>query len=228
MDYKRNSRYFTSPWLGKIAAICWPVTAVGMVVVFLRISWVTYTLGGMIALAALLCGIILSSISVNDKEYDTTCAGLKKAFTERFTEYVYQKLNVQNVRGKAPVAVDTEKVAVAQTFLYDASVLSRVGQDGRRRSNRLILCACYLDKTAVYIGYEQHGLTAPFEEESVGTYPYAEIESVETEAPDSPYAEYVRLTIRLKSKPEPVTLYMATDAEMEQMLNTVRARMRAQ
>lgn len=225
MDYKRNSRYFTSPWLGKLAAICWPVAAIGVVVVFLQISWITYTLGGIIALAAILCGIVLNSISVNDKEYDSLCAGLKKTFRERFSEYVYGKINAHNSRGKAPVAVDEEKIAVAQTFLYDPTTLSRLGQDGRRRSSKLILCACYPDKQAVYMGYELHGITSELKEEAFGAYPYAEIESITTEKPDSPYAEYEKLFIKLKSKETPVMLYIATDAEMEKMLATVRTRM---
>ena len=67
MNYKRNTKYFTSPWMGKAATLCWVLTAIGVVVVFLRISWVTYSLGGTVAIGSVVAGIILNSISIGDK-----------------------------------------------------------------------------------------------------------------------------------------------------------------
>lgn len=228
MNYKRNTKYFTSPWMGKAATLCWVLTAIGVIVVFLRISWVTYSLGGTIAIGSVLAGIILNSVSIGDKEYDEICTGLTKAFRNRFSEYVYTKLNAANGRGKAPVAVDEDKIALAHAFYYDGTTLSRVGQDGRRRSGRLLLCACYLDKTAVYIATEAHGITAELHAESFGAYPYAEIASVDVRETDIPYAEYAQYTITLKNRPEPVTLYLSTDAETEKLMNTVRTKITAE
>ncbi len=228
MNYKRNTKYFTSPWMGKAATLCWILTAIGVVIVFLRISWITYSLGGTVAIGAVLAGIILNSISIGDKDYDALCMGLGKTFRERFTEYVYSKLNAGNGRGKAPVAVDEDKIALSHAYYYDDATLSRMGQDGRRRSGRLLLCACYLDKQAVYIATEQHGITAELHEESFGTYPYAEIESVTSQKTDIPYAEYELYSIKLKNKPTPVTLYLSSDAETEKLMNTVRNKITAE
>lgn len=228
MNYKRNAKYFTSPWMGKAATLCWVLTAIGVVVVFLRISWVTYSLGGTVAIGSVLAGIILNSISIGDKEYDEICTGLTKAFREKFTEYVYTKLNAANGRGKSPIAVDDDKVALSRAFYYDEATLSRVGQDGRRRSGRLLLGACYLDKTAVYIATETHGITAELREDSFGTYPYAEIASVDITESEIPYAEYVQYSITLKNKPEPVTLFLSSDAETEKIMNTVKSRITAE
>jgi len=227
MNYKRNTKYFTSPWMGKAATLCWVLTAIGVVVVFLRISWVTYSLGGTVAIGSVVAGIILNSISIGDKEYDEICMGLKKKFREKFTEYVYAKLNAANGRGKAPIAVDEDKVALAHAFYYGFAILSRVGQDGRRRSARLLLGACYLDKTAVYIATETHGITEELREDSFGTYPYAEIASIDVTESEIPYAEYVQYTIRLKHKPDPVTLFLSSDAETEKIMNTVKSKITA-
>ena len=228
MNYKRNTKYFTSPWMGKAAALCWVLTAIGVVVVFLRISWITYSLGGTIAIGSVLAGIILNSISVSDKEYDELCTGLTKAFREKFSEYVYTKLNAGNGRNKAPVAVDEDKIALARMFHYDDSTLSRIGQDGRRRSGKLLLAAGYLDKTAVYLATESHGITAEHHEESFGTYPFAEIASVDIKESGIPYADYVLCTLTLKNKPAPVTLCLSADAETEKLLNTVKNKITAE
>lgn len=227
MNYKRNTKYFTSPWMGKAAALCWVLTAIGVIVVFLRISWITYSLGGTIAIGSVLAGIILNSISVSDKEYDELCAGFTKKFREKFSEYVYTKLNAGNGRNKAPVAVDEDKIALARMFHYDNSTLSRVGQDGRRRSGTLLLGACYLDKTAVYIATESHGITAEHHDESFGTYPFAEIASIEVTESGIPYAEYVLYTLTFKNNPAPVTLFLSSDAETEKLMNTVKNKLTA-
>lgn len=227
MNYKRNTKYFTSPWMGKVAVLCWVLTAIGVVIVFLRISWITYSLGGAVAIGAVLAGIILNSISIGDKEYDEICMGFKKKFRDRFTEYVSDKLNAANGRGKAPVAVDEDKVALSHAFCYGFAILSRVGQDGRRRSARLLLAACYLDKNAVYIATETNGITEELHEESFGTYPFAEIASVDVKESEIPYAEYAHYTLTFKNKPEPVTLCLSTDAETEKIINTVRNKITA-
>ena len=109
MNYKRNTKYFTSPWMGKLAMFCWVLTAIGVAVVFLRISWLTYSLGGTIAIGSVLTGIILNSIAISDKEYDEICAGITKQFREKFVLFVYDKLNAGSGRNKAPVAVDEDK-----------------------------------------------------------------------------------------------------------------------
>ncbi len=228
MNYKRNTKYFTSPWMGKVAALCWVLTAIGVVIVFLRISWITYSLGGAVAIGAVLAGIILNSISVSDKDYDELCMGLKKKFRERFLEYVYSKLNAANGRGKAPVAVDEDKIALAHAYYYDDATLSRMGQDGRRRSGRLLLAACYLDKTAVHIATEQHGITAEHHDELFGTFPFAEVASIDIAECKIPYAEYVQYTIKLKNKPTPVTLFLSADAETEKVMNTVKSKITAE
>ena len=224
MNYKRNTKYFTSPWMGKLAMFCWVLTAIGVAVVFLRISWLTYSLGGTIAIGSVLTGIILNSIAISDKEYDEICAGLTKQFREKFVSFVYDKLNAGSGRNKAPVAVDEDKVALSRAFHYDQTTLARVGQDGRRRSGRLLLSACYLDKQAVYIATQSDGLTAEHHTETFASYPYASLASVVCTEPDVSYAEYVFCTIAFADGREPVTLCLSSDAETEKILSTVRAR----
>lgn len=224
MNYKRNTKYFTSPWIGKAVVLCWVLTAIGVAVVFLRISWLTYSLGGAIAIGSVLAGIILNGITVNDKEYDETCGKLTKAFREKFADFVYSKLNASNARNKAPVAVDEDKIALSRAFFYDQTTLSRVGQDGRRRSGRLLLSACYLDKQAVCIATQSDGLTFEHHDEVFASYPYATLAAVTCTEPDIPYAEYVFCTFAFSNGSAPVTHILSSDAETEKILSAVRAR----
>lgn len=226
LNYKRNARYFTGATMGRLATICWIVAIVGAVLVFLKLRIPFLRWGaGTLALIAVICGFVFSSHSVSDSEYEGTCGGLNKEFRTRLTEFINEELNKNNGRGKAPVAVDQEKIRYSSSFLYGGETLMRVGQDGRRRTGKLSFTAYYLDKTRLFVGYEMFGLVSEAHEEVFGVYPFENIESIEAFRPEglSPLADYSRVSIKLKGKKTPVEFWRANDAELDELLANVRS-----
>lgn len=226
MDYNRNIRYFTKANIGKLATASWLAAIVGVVVAFLRMGWLTYMLGGTVAFAGIVCGIVCTSKSISDKEYDGIVNNMIRHFRKHFNEYVHEKVNQHNGRGKAPISIDEEKLRFSNVYFYEGETLSRLGQDDRRRSNKLLLSAYFLDKQNFYIGYELVGVTEDLHEELFGVYSYADVESIVNDQPEprSPYAEYDRVTLKLKRKATPIVFYIINDAEMDTLLSTVRSR----
>lgn len=226
MNYKRNERYFTAAAMGKLATICWIAAVVGVVVVFLRISWITYLLGGSIALLAVIAGFVLTSYSVRDSEYDTLCRSFFTAFRKRYLEYVVGQMNKNNTRSKAPVTVDEDKVRFSQAFLY-GQTMHRVGQDGKKRTGKYSMSAYLLDRQTLFIGYEMHNLLAEGQEELFGAYPLESIASISS-APveDNALAGYRIITICLKTQPAPVSFPHANDAELDELITSVNNRIR--
>lgn len=227
MDYKRNARYFTGETLGRLSTICWIVAVACAVVLFLRLGWWVYSIAGTIALVAVICAIVFSTRSVSDSEYESICSGLDKAFRTRLTDFINIELNKNNGRGKAPVSVDTEKIRYSRSFLYDGETLLRVGQDDRRRTGKLSFTAYLLEKNRVFIGYEMHGLVAEAHEEVFGVYLFENIQSIEAFKPEglSPLADYSRVRIKLKTKETPIEFWRANDAELDELISTVRSRL---
>lgn len=224
LDHKRNTRYFTGATMGRLSTICWIVAIACAVLLFLRIWWV-YWLAGVVGLTSVICAIVFSTHSVSDSEYEGTCSGLNKAFRTRLTEFINAELNKNNGRGKAPVAVDEEKIRYSRSFLYGNDTLMRVGQDGRRRTGKLSFAAYYLDKTRLFVGYEMFGLVSEAHEEVFGVYPFESIESIEAFRPEglSPLADYSRVSIKLKEKKTPIEFWRANDAELDELLANVRS-----
>lgn len=225
-DYKRNARYFTGATMGKLSTICWIVAIACAVLLFLRIWWV-YWLAGMVGLISVICAIVFSAHSVSDSEYEGTCGGLNKAFRTRLTDFINAELNKNNGRGKAPVAVDEDKIRYSRSFLYGGETLMRVGQDGRRRTGKLSFTAYMLEKNRVFIGYEMHGLVSEAHEELFGVYAFDSIESIEAFRPEdlSPLADYSRVRIKLKAKQTPIEFWRANDAELDELVSAVRSRL---
>ena len=228
MDYKRNARYFTGEAMGRLSTICWIVAVACAVLLFMRIWWL-YWISGMIGLAAVICAIVFSTRSVSDSEYESVCNGLNKAFRTRLTDFINAELNKNNGRGKAPVAVDEEKIRYSRSFLYDGETMLRVGQDDRRRTGKLSFTAYLLEKNRVFIGYEMHGLVAEAHEELFGVYLFENIESIEAFKPEglSPLADYSRVRIKLKAKETPIEFWRANDAELDELIAAVRSRLTA-
>ena len=226
MDYKRNARYFTGATMGKLSTICWIIAVACAVLLFLRMGWLVYSIAGAVGLAAVICAIVFSTHSVSDSEYESVCNGLDKAFRTRLTDFIGAELNKNNGRGKAPVAVDEEKIRYSRSFLYGGETLMRVGQDDRRRTGKLSFAAYLLEKNRVFIGYEMHGLVAEAHEEVFGVYPFASIESIEAFRPEdlSPLADYSCVRIKLKAKETPIEFWRANDAELDELITAVRSR----
>ena len=226
MDYKRNTRYFTGETMGRLSTICWVVAVACAVLLFLRIWWL-YWISGMIGLAAVICAIVFSTRSVSDSEYEGVCNNLDKAFRTRFTDFINAELNKNNGRGKAPVSVDEEKIRFSRSFLYDGETLLRVGQDDRRRTGKLSFAAYLTERNRLFLGYEMHGLVTEAHEEIFGVYLFENIEAIEAFKPEglSPLAEYSRVSIKLKGKETPIEFWRANDAELDELVATVRSRM---
>lgn len=227
-NYKRNARYFTGATMGWLSTICWIVAIVCVVLLFLRLRIpYLYWISGIVALIAVICGFVFSSHSVSDKEYAGVCNGLEKEFRTRFVEFAYEELNKNNGRGKAPVAVDEEKIRYSHSFLYDGETMMRVGQDDRRRTSKITFAAYMFEKNKLFVGYELHGLTAEAHEEIFGVYPFTSIESIESSRPEglSPLADYSRVCIKLVTQEEPVEFWRTDDAELVDLISTVQSRM---
>lgn len=228
MDYKRNERYFSGETMARLSIYCWILAVVCVVLVFLRLRIpYLYWIAGGVALLSVIGGFVFSSHSVSDKEYDSVCNGLEKAFRTRFVEFVSTELNRNNGRGKAPVAVDEEKIRYSRSFLYEGDLRLRVAQDGSRRTDKFSMAAYLIDKHAVFIGYEMHGLVTEAHEEVFGMYAYEEIEQIESFRPEgtNELAEYGRVRIKLKAKKTPIEFWRANDAELDELVTAVRNRL---
>ena len=222
MNYKMNARYFTRAGIGKIAVGCWVAVAVGLLGYFALKGLWSY-ISASIALVAAIAAIVASSYSVSDKEYGTSVGNAEKAFKKKFREFTEEKLNAHNGRGKAPISLDDEKIKYARAYFFEGQVMFRVGNDGRRRSNKLVLTSYYVDKTTLYLGSNLFSMTEEDSEELFGAYPLAGIQSISASRPDDrpAFAEYDTVTLTLKNKPEPVVFHMTKDVELDQLISYV-------
>ncbi|MBQ9793830.1 MAG: hypothetical protein IJW34_02690 [Clostridia bacterium] len=222
MNYKNNTLYFTKENIGKLSIACWVAVAVGLLVYF-ALGWPWKYFGAVFALIAVVVAIVTSTMSVSDKEYTASVVNAENTFKKDFRAFTEEKLNAHNGRGKAPISLDEEKIKFARAYLLEGQVMFRVGHDGRRRSNKLVMTAFYLDKTAVYLGYRLLSMTADECEEIFAVYPYASVESISASRPEErpSFAEYDTVTLKLKNKAEPVVFHMTKDIELDHLVNHV-------
>ena len=225
MNYKMNIRYFTRAGIGKIAIGCWIAVAVGLGGYF-ALSWFWRYMSATVALIAAIAAIVATSFSVSDKEYGASVGNAEKAFKAKFRAFTEEKLNAHNGRGKAPISIDEEKIKYARAYFFEGQVMFRVGNDGRRRSNKLVMTAYYADKTAVYLGYQLLSMTDESCEEIFAVYPYTSVESISASRPENrpSFAEYDTVTLKLKHKEEPVTFHMTKDIELDNLVKLVSSR----
>lgn len=222
MNYQVNTRYFTRSNIGKLAVGCWIAVAVGLLAYF-ALSWFWRYLGATLAVFAAIAAIVATSYSVSDKEYGVSVSNAEKAFQKKFREFTEEKLNAHNGRGKAPVSIDDEKIKYARAYFFEGQIMFRVGGDGRRRSNKLVLTSYYMDRTTLYLGSNLLCMTEDADVELFGAYPYANIASISVSRPDDrpAFAEYDTVTMTLKNKPEPVVFHMTKDIELDQLVANV-------
>jgi len=225
MNYKNNTRYFTKENIGKLSIACWVCVAVGLLVYF-ALGWPWKYFGAVFALISVVVAIVTSTMSVSDKEYTASVVNAENAFKKDFRAFTEEKLNAHNGRGKAPISLDEEKIKFARAYLLEGQVMFRVGHDGRRRSNKLVMTAFYLDKTAVYLGYRLLSMTADECEEIFAVYPYSSVESISASRPEErpSFAEYDTVTLKLKNKAEPVVFHMTKDIELDHLVDIVSSR----
>ena len=222
MNYKMNIRYFTRANIGKVAIGCWIAVAIGLIG-YVALKWFMRYISACIALIAVIAAIIATSCSVSDKEYGASVGNAEKSFKAKFRAFAEEKLNAHNGRGKAPISIDEEKIKYARAYFFEGQVMFRVGNDGRRRSNKLVLTSYYVDKTTLYLGSSLFSMTEDESDELFGAYPLAGIESISAARPeDRPmFAEYDTVTLTLKNKPEPVVFHMTKDIELDQLVSYV-------
>ena len=225
MNYKNNIRYFTKENVGKFSIACWGAVAAGLLIYAFG-GWLWAYLGALFAIISVVAAIVTSTMSVSDKEYTASVVNAEKEFNKKFRAFTEEKLNAHNGRGKAPVALDDEKVKFARAYLLEGQIMFRVGHDGRRRSNKLVMTAYYADKTAVYLGYQLLSMTDESCEEIFAVYPYTSVESISASRPESrpSFAEYDTVTLKLKHKEEPVTFHMTKDIELDNLVKLVSSR----
>ncbi len=224
MNYKVNIRYFTRSNIGKIAIGCWIAVGVGLVTYFAA-KWFWSYMGATLAVLAAIAAIAATSFSVSDKEYGISVSNAEKDFQKKFRAFAEEKLNAHNGRGKAPVTIDDEKIKFARAYFFEGQVMFRVGNDGRRRSNKLVLTSYYVDKTTLYLGSNLLAMTEESSEEIFGAYPFANIAGIAVARPDDrpTFAEYDTVTITLKNKAEPVVFHMTKDIELDQLVAYVNS-----
>ena len=222
MNYNNNIRYFTKENIGKFSIACWVAVAAGLLIYAFG-GWLWAYLGALFAIISVIAAIVTSTMSVSDKEYTASVVNAEKDFNKKFRAFTEEKLNAHNGRGKAPVSIDDEKIKFARAYLLEGQVMFRVGHDGRRRSNKLVLTSYYVDKTTLYLGSSLFSMTEDNNVEMFGAYPLAGIESISAFRPeDRPlFAEYDTVTLQLKNKSEPVVFHMTKDIELDQLLSYV-------
>ena len=222
MNYKNNTLYFTKENIGKLSIACWVAVAVGLLVYF-ALGWPWKYFGAVFALIAVVVAIVTSTMSVSDKEYTASVVNAENTFKKDFRAFTEEKLNAHNGRGKAPVSLDEEKIKFARAYLLEGQIMFRVGHDGRRRSNKLVMTSFYMDKTAVYLGYRLLSMTSDECEEIFAVYPYSSVESISASRPEErpSFAEYDTVTLKLKNKPEPLVFHMTKDIELDHLVANV-------
>ena len=228
MNYNNNIRYFTKENIGKLSIACWVCVGVGMLAYF-ALDWYLSYLGAAFAILSVIAAIVTSTMSVSDKEYTASVVNAERDFNKKFRAFTEEKLNAHNGRGKAPVSIDDEKIKFARAYLLEGQVMFRVGHDGRRRSNKLVMTAYYADKTAVYLGYQLLSMTDDSCEEIFAVYPYTSVESISASRPEErpSFAEYDTVTLKLKHKDEPVVFHMTKDIELDNLVKLVSSRITA-
>jgi hypothetical protein len=228
MNYNNNIRYFTKENIGKFSIACWVAVAAGLLIYAFG-GWLWAYLGALFAIISVIAAIVTSTMSVSDKEYTASVVNAERDFNKKFRAFTEEKLNAHNGRGKAPVSIDDEKIKFARAYLLEGQVMFRVGHDGRRRSNKLVMTAYYADKTAVYLGYQLLSMTDDSCEEIFAVYPYTSVESISASRPEErpSFAEYDTVTLKLKHKDEPVVFHMTKDIELDNLVKLVSSRITA-
>ncbi len=223
IDTKQNERYFSGAAMGWISKICAIVAIVCAALLFLRIWWL-YWIVGPIGIIAVIVAIVASTRSVSDREYDGVCNDLEKAFRTRYMDYVNNELNRNNGRGKAPVAVPEDRICYSRSFLYGEGMRLRIGQDTRRRTDRISFTAYLLERNRVLIGSQSVGLVDGTQEELFRTVLFENVAQVEAFRPEGlhEFAEYSRVRITLKVG-DPVEFWRANDAELDELISVLRA-----
>lgn len=222
--FKQNERYFTSATLGRMSTICWGAAAVGAVIVFLRISFWTYLLGGTIALVAVICGIVFNVHSMSDSDYKVVCNAPIVDFRKRYLEYVNLQLNKASPRNKAPISVDEDAVLFSNCFLYE-NTLNRIGQDGVSRSGKLSITAEWTNGKTLYAAYEIFNLLTGEQEERFCAVPLTKLESFTAEEIENPHshAEYRTVRIRLREQEDEICYPRMYDAELSKLMDRTMA-----
>ena len=149
MNYNNNIRYFTKENIGKLSIACWVCVGAGMLAYF-ALDWYLSYLGAAFAILSVIAAIVTSTMSVSDKEYTASVVNAEKDFNKKFRAFTEEKLNAHNGRGKAPVSIDDEKIKFARAYLLEGQVMFRVGHDGRRRSNKLVISS-----RRIYLSFEE-------------------------------------------------------------------------
>lgn len=224
MNYEHNKKYFSATLFSKLAIVCWVITAIGAVVLFLRVFelWYICGIGGVIACVL---GFVFSSYSMKDREYDEICEGVFETFKKDFTEYISGHINKGNAHNRSVDTVDETKVSLSSCFLYGEGVEVKRGSDTRLRTSEYAVTGCYFAPDALLVGYKMCSLVKDKNESFMQAYRYADIEKADTYRPDSlsELAEY--RAVRLKMRDGSMHEFLKTDdAELDKLVSLTNTR----
>ncbi len=224
MNYEHNKKYFSATLFSKLAIVCWVLTGIGALVLFLRVFELWYICGG-IGVVACVLGFVFSSYSMKDKEYDEICDNLAEDFKKEFISYVGDCINKNNAHSHSIDSVDNTKVSFSSSFLYGDDVQIKCGSDTRFRTSEYAITGCYFATNELLVGFYSQSLTTDKSTKYMRSYRFKDIASAEAYKPEtlSELADYryVRLSMTDGTQNE---FIKTDDAELDKLISLINIR----
>ena len=221
MDYSKNLRYFTKPYLFTTSVVCFAVAAAGAVIAYFTHSYTAYIIGA--ALAFLLCaaGFILSGFAVSDKAFDANTNALIESHRADFGSFA-ESIGSDEAFGKHNVYIESDSIMTSECYLLDRGIMFRKCGDGRLRSSRFSVCSFALTEDQLLLLCSTYGLTDDYRNEVRACLAYSDIKSISAKEPEEfgAAAGYKLVTVTTDSG-ESIVFPKADDADLDTLVKEI-------
>ena len=165
---KRNLNYFTKSDTPLYVGI--GMLVVGVVLFFFGISYLSYILASVLAVAGLVLMLIGASGRVSDADIDTCIASLTE---DMAVDLVENPKFAKRMLGQIPVLH-------LQSYLYKEGLRYRIAKSGSIRSELYQSCLVYALDTELYVVLRRIPLLGEQIDAQIFEIPYSEIQGVES------------------------------------------------
>lgn len=224
MNYEHNKKYFSATLFSKLAIVCWALTGMGALVLFLRVFelWYIFGIGGVIACVL---GFVFSSYSMKDNEYDEICQSVSDGFKPEFIEYIKSYINRGNAHSRNVDDIDNSCLSFSSSYLYGDGVLVKCGSDKKIRTSKYSVTGCYLGKKALIVGYVDQSLISDDGQKDISAIEYANATKAEAYRPEtlSELADYCLVRI-CRDDGTVFEFIKANDAELDKLVELINTR----
>ncbi len=224
MNYEHNKKYFSATLFSKLAVLCWCLTAVGAVVLFLRIFSLWYIFG-ILGVISCVLGFVFSSYSMKDSEYDEICQTVSEGFKPEFIEYVKSYINRGNAHNRNVEEIDNSCLSFSSSYIYGEGMLVKCGSDKKIRTSKYSVTGCYLGKKALIVGYVDKSLISDEGHKDISAFEYVNMTKAEAYRPEtlSELADYCTVKI-CQTDGTAFEFIKANDAELDKLVELINTR----